>query len=567
MKRDAAIAALKGLLEEGRDCSVAIRGTSMHPFLEAGDRVHLQAVEVSRLRVGDLIAFRQDGRLVVHRYAGRVARAGACRLRQKGDNLRGHGEIPAEALVGRAVWAERGTQRRNFLQGRGLASNRLRGAWAWACCSGMAAALWTRGQLRSRAGTGKTGQGPAQAGPPAEAELLSLAARLELAPAQEARLSVLLGQAPRWDHLLEQAGQFGMVPLLHHHLSRPALAAQVPPEAREALAAGYFRTSLENLRILGLLRRFLLKAREAGIEVILLKGAFLARWLYADVGLRPMKDLDLLCRKRDEPAIQGIMEAMGGSRSDRPAGPGPGLGALRTAVQEKLGHAAPWQFPDICRIELHYHLLSQATPDDGWLLEDLWAGAEDHDWDGLRVRSLGPAHLALHLASHLDHHLQEGGFNLYWLADIRELFRRRRTELRGPVLPALARRLGLEPGCARVARLAGEPWDGAGPGLDEAEAARALAALMERAMRARGAEPRTVSGCLAIIRDIRHVPGWLDKARYLKQVFLPPAWFLARKYGTANRCLLPLLYLLHPFSRLFLGLRGSVQHVQRRLGH
>ena len=236
MKRDAAIAALKGLLEEGRDCSVAIRGTSMHPFLGAGDRVHLQAVEVSRLRVGDLIAFRQDGRLVVHRYAGRVARAGACRLRQKGDNLRGHGEIPAEALVGRAVWAERGTRRRNFLQGRGLASNRLRGAWAWACCSGMAAALWTRGQLRSRAGTGKTGQGPAQAGPPAEAELLSLAARLELAPAQEARLSVLLGQAPRWDHLLEQAGQFGMVPLLHHHLSRPALAAQVPPEAREALA-------------------------------------------------------------------------------------------------------------------------------------------------------------------------------------------------------------------------------------------------------------------------------------------------------------------------------------------
>jgi signal peptidase I len=125
MRREAAIHALKGLLEAGRESQIVTQGTSMEPFLKAGDVVQVEAVSPSQLKIGDLIAFLQGGNLIVHRFAGRVDQVGIQFLRQKGDNVRGHGLVHPEALVGRVAWTDRDGKRRFLLLGRGLAWNRL----------------------------------------------------------------------------------------------------------------------------------------------------------------------------------------------------------------------------------------------------------------------------------------------------------------------------------------------------------------------------------------------------------------------------------------------------------
>jgi|GEM_PF-5072344 len=568
MRREEAIHALRGLLAFGRERAIEIQGTSMEPFLKAGDLVQVEAVSPSRLGIGDLIAFLQGGSLIVHRFVGRVDRSGIRFLRQKGDNLSGHGLVQPEALVGRVVWVERGMERRFLLHGKGLAWNRIRGYRVWGVCFAREMAGWERRQFQRKGGPAMPEREAKGTDPSREQEILILASRLELSAAQEARLGVLLGEGLQWSSLLGQGTHFGLLPLLQHHFSRPSLETMVPEEAREALAKAYRRTSLKNLRMLGLLRRFLLKAHEAGVEVILLKGAYLAKWVYGDVGLRPMSDLDLLCHKEDEPSIWKILEGMGGFRSNMLTEREPDLSPVRVSVNEKILHSAPWWFPDICRIEVHYHLLSQSIVDDAWLQEALWSKAAVHDWDGLQVRSLDPEHLMIHLASHLHRHLQEQSFNMYWFADVREVLCLHRGVLNHPGLISEARRLGLEEDCASVFRLIGEPWGGE-PGQEDQEAARDISALMDIALQAAAAnsKKRTVSGYLSIIWAVRHVNGFFDKARYLRDLLFPPAWKLAREYRTTTRSIIPLLYLAHPFNRLLQGLRGTIQNVQRRLGH
>jgi hypothetical protein len=133
LSREEAMKALQGLLEGGQRV-VEIRGTSMEPFLRAGDHVRLGPVPPSGPALGDLIAFHQEGNLIVHRFAGWTGRGPLRRLRQKGDNLAGYGLVEPGALVGRVVQVESGKGTRSLLQGPGLWSARLRGLVLWGGC-------------------------------------------------------------------------------------------------------------------------------------------------------------------------------------------------------------------------------------------------------------------------------------------------------------------------------------------------------------------------------------------------------------------------------------------------
>lgn len=543
MKPAQAGLALKALLAAGRRASVVTEGTSMRPCLQAGDTVMLEAAGPDELVPGDLIAFFQNGHLVVHRYGGWVRKEGARWLRQKGDNQEGYGLVPADALVGRACAIQRGTAVRDLTRGAARLGSRVRGLRLLSTC------VAREGVVRLVRGRGRRTAGP-------EAEFLALGTRLDLAPALEARCAALLAGALDWDKVL--AGAAGLLPLLHRHLSRPALAPFVPAEVQADLAEAYRRTSLQNLRKQGLLRRILLAAREAGVPVLLLKGAFLAPWVYGDLGLRPMNDLDLLCRKEDEAALTGLLEGLGAVKALAPEDPGLEVSPLRKAVLEKTGHPPAWWFPKLCRVEVHYHLLAEHLPDDGALRAALWDQAQVRDWDGLEVRGLGPAHLALHLAAHLWHHLQAGEANLYWFCDLREALRAAEPA----ALRRLAEDLGLAEDCARAFALVGAPW-GEEAAPDASEALQHLARVLEdRGAAGKGALARNY---VAAVRAVRHVHGLHRRALYLLQLAFPAPRNLGRRYGVTDRRVLPFLYLIEPFVRSFAILKDLGRHVHHRL--
>lgn len=84
-------------------------GDSMSPTILSGERVLIAPADPRRLRIGDIVKFRVDGRLTLHRLVGRRRRPdGALEFAFRGDNAE-ETEVPVSgsSIIGVAVAVER----------------------------------------------------------------------------------------------------------------------------------------------------------------------------------------------------------------------------------------------------------------------------------------------------------------------------------------------------------------------------------------------------------------------------------------------------------------------------
>jgi hypothetical protein len=123
--------ALAARLESGLPLERPTAGTSMVPFLRAGDRVRIVGVEPRDLRLGDLIAFWRGEDLIVHRFAGW---AGPGVFREKGDHQRDCGTGAAADLAGRVDRVYRPGGEQDLTSASARRESRLLGLRAWAFC-------------------------------------------------------------------------------------------------------------------------------------------------------------------------------------------------------------------------------------------------------------------------------------------------------------------------------------------------------------------------------------------------------------------------------------------------
>ncbi|OEU47575.1 MAG: hypothetical protein BA861_04785 [Desulfobacterales bacterium S3730MH5] len=87
--------------EAGRPIDVRIEGVSMLPLLRPGDTVSLRLINGDEFKTGELIAFRQDECLIVHRFIKQRKIDKSLWLCQKGDNFSGWSWIPEDDVLGR----------------------------------------------------------------------------------------------------------------------------------------------------------------------------------------------------------------------------------------------------------------------------------------------------------------------------------------------------------------------------------------------------------------------------------------------------------------------------------
>ncbi len=119
---------LDELLERGSTSTFRVRGWSMHPTIRDGDVVTVRRFDPTDVLVGDIVVFRRDPAIAVHRVV-HVAREGghACpiRLVTAGDGLRhldGHTDakdvmaLVTKVTSARGCWSPRSPLRR--LHGR-----------------------------------------------------------------------------------------------------------------------------------------------------------------------------------------------------------------------------------------------------------------------------------------------------------------------------------------------------------------------------------------------------------------------------------------------------------------
>ena len=199
-----------------------------------------------------------------------------------------------------------------------------------------------------------------------------------------------------------------LFPLAYRNLRDSGVAE---PELQE-LRARYERCRDETEQRLRTARPAIGALVDAGLDVLVLKGAALTRFYAGDPGLRPMRDIDLLVRTPDSERAASALSKLGYRPADF------GWDCLERFAFRRL-HALSFVAPGLPEIDLHWHALHescQPTADD-----DFWEGAVPLDFQGMAVKALNATDQLLHVCVHSLQPEKRG--NLRWYADAARILR------------------------------------------------------------------------------------------------------------------------------------------------
>ncbi len=185
-------------------------------------------------------------------------------------------------------------------------------------------------------------------------------------------------------------GTFRLLPLVYHNLASMGFQDAALP----ILKGIHRRTWYENQLRLHLLADLLNRFREAGIPTLVLKGAALALRYYADVGLRPMDDIDLLVPTERTAEAVALLHRLGWREKT--------YREMRQVDTRVIAGRHAWEFVNesgSC-VDLHWHALSTSR----------FPNADEPFWRDAEPLSVGGApSLALNATDALIHTCVHGG--------------------------------------------------------------------------------------------------------------------------------------------------------------
>jgi signal peptidase I len=111
-RRNGDTAEISAALQRGGRISLRVQGASMLPWVRPGDIARIGKVSMDAIRCGDVVLFRRENRLFVHRIIEKGGAMDAAAFRAKGDaHPTCDGIVKQEELLGRVVRLYRGGRR------------------------------------------------------------------------------------------------------------------------------------------------------------------------------------------------------------------------------------------------------------------------------------------------------------------------------------------------------------------------------------------------------------------------------------------------------------------------
>jgi hypothetical protein len=376
-----------------------------------------------------------------------------------------------------------------------------------------------------------------------EEMILILAARLKLTLGNASKLEAVLRSDINWQTLMVDSARLGVQPLLHKHLSQPKWSPYVPTDVLASLKVAYRKESFRNVRIYGLVEQLLKAFNDAGIGVVLLKGAFLGRWVYRDIGLRPMGDIDLLCREREASSVKAKLNELGFHQ--KTVYPSP-LHERVYAI-DRGWHLKPFYSSKSAMLEVHFSIFPN-VPHGFAEMERVWQGVGQDTAEGLPVSFLSPSDLVLYLCLHLMHHLHIGRWQLYWFTDIHEVVSHYGDEMEWERLFESAATLGVTAQAKSILHLLSQHWDVSFPEVRGDFEGLSMAALLRDRLLG-GCEERQKAvfrGQLNKIGMLADISGWRHRTYFLWKLVFPSRENLIGRYHPRNALTMVLSYLVHP---------------------
>lgn len=195
-----------------------------------------------------------------------------------------------------------------------------------------------------------------------------------------------------WDRVIEQSAWHGVLPLLYQSAKALGSGISIADSVMQKLRDEYLSSALENLRRYQQLSEVLRAFQNDGIPVIALKGTHLAEFVYRNIALRPMSDIDLLVKKEDLPRVEEELFGLGYRY-------GPFAYKNKSWIAERAGDFAYVPLKNGAVVEIHWSIGRPTSPFN-IDTEGLWERSHPITINGISVSLLSPEDLLLHLCLH-----------------------------------------------------------------------------------------------------------------------------------------------------------------------
>lgn len=116
-KRVRSSALVKEILKRGHCVRIPTLGRSMFPLISS--IIHIEPAKAEDIRVGDIVVYSSEEKMVAHRLAKKIIREEKELLVVKGDTWLGSSEVLAGDVIGRVIKVEKWGIQLNFKRGIG----------------------------------------------------------------------------------------------------------------------------------------------------------------------------------------------------------------------------------------------------------------------------------------------------------------------------------------------------------------------------------------------------------------------------------------------------------------
>ncbi len=219
-----------------------------------------------------------------------------------------------------------------------------------------------------------------------------------------------------WDALYKMAAMHGVSPMLYHTLTKNSLTRILPQEIFARLKNDFYQTAIRNTNLLQIADQAAKKVQQ---KIVLLKGADLAQFLYPNIGIRSMCDVDVLVEREQADTIRCVLDREDNVLHQATVYKSKAHEKLAIIAEREAKHLTPVYYPT-GRIEIHWNLFGGSQHYD--LTQQAWKSIIPVDNNPFLHR-LSPDFMLLHLCMHVYSHATQFSY-LRMFCDINEFIRK-----------------------------------------------------------------------------------------------------------------------------------------------
>ncbi len=390
-----------------------------------------------------------------------------------------------------------------------------------------------------------------------EDKLLLYCSRLSINGDVRYKIIEILSNPLDWNYIVECSMKQGITPLFYWNLKKISNGNDVPSEVMKNLEKMYYSNLARNMLLYDELNKILKVFNKAGIDVIVLKGAFLAEEIYKNIGLRPMGDIDLLVKEKD--LQKANVE----------------LTKLKYAVATIFLTKSHEQFQTVLNnelafiqqnkkifIEIHWDIQphhSNFKVD----IDNLWENAKPIKIADTETLTLASEDMLQHLCLHLDKHINGGSPKpLRDYCDIAEVIRYYKETINWDYLLQNSKDYGIEEPIFQNLSIANKYFEVFIPEniLSELEPVKYKASFEEifkGTFKGNSSENRW--NIINYLMNSEKVKGNWMKAQILFGYFFPSKDYMMYRYSTQNKNQVYICYLIRSSTAFRLGLSSLKQ--------